>query len=307
MNQNHLFNKIRSNPIMLISLLAVLGISSLAVYPWKTHEPINSSSQISSTAEPTKNPSSNREVVFAGSGSNLSMIRILAAEFQKTAPELKIKVPPSIGSTGGINAVLDGKITVALISRPLREEEQKFGLRVIPYAQTAVVIGAHPTVSDDNVTYTDLIDIYKGTKTRWSDGEEIIVLSRDPGDSLIFVLQQNVPGFKEVYAESQEAKRWMTLFTDQESNQVLADTEHAIGLADLGVIITEKVKVKVLQVHGIAPTAENVTNGKYPFAKTLAFVLPPREISPEVGAFIDFVRSREGAKILSSYGFIPVQ
>ena len=246
-------------------------------------------------------------MIFAGSGSNLTIIRILAAEFQKKVPHFKIKVPPSIGSTGGINAVASGKITVGLISRPLRKKETQFDLRVIPYAQTAVVIAANPTVTDDNINSTDLVDIYNGTKNHWSDGQEIIVLSREPGDSLTQVFGEKIPGFKKAYDESQEAKRWKTLFTDQESDAALATTSGAIGFSDMGLIITEKVKIKPLKVDGIAPTNENVKNGKYPFNKTLAFVFPKQEISPEVQAFIDFVKSSEAEKILEAHGFIPLK
>ncbi|MBI2875544.1 MAG: sensor histidine kinase [Candidatus Tectomicrobia bacterium] len=40
------------------------------------------------------------------------------------------------------------------------------GLTVRPYAQTAIVLGAHPTVADDGITVEDLVRIYQGTKSR---------------------------------------------------------------------------------------------------------------------------------------------
>lgn len=59
------------------------------------------------------------------------------------------------------------------------------GLTVVPYAQTAIAISTHPTVAQDGITSSELIQIYKGTKSQWQDGQEIIVLTREAGDSSI--------------------------------------------------------------------------------------------------------------------------
>ncbi len=303
MDNNSSIKFFLSNPILSIFAIAIVGLSSCGVAPSETEKVTTLSSKNSSTATNR----SDRAMIFAGSGTNLYITRILAAEFAKSNPDIKIEVPASMGSTGGISAIIDGKITVALASRPLKKSEKKFGLRVIPYAQTAVVIGVNQAVKDDNITSADLIDIYKGTKTRWSDGQEIIVLTREPGDSLILILEKNIPGFKQVYRESQAAQRWKTLFTDQEMSETLTKIDFAIGLSDTGLIISEKRDIKILKLNGIAPNAENVKNRKYPLNRVLTFVLPKEEISPEARAFIDFVRSESGAKILEANGYFPVK
>ncbi len=307
-------NKNLPNLIIFIAGLSILGFFTFACSQSKTQDKNNSLISNKSTLELARNNASKKSqstenlLIFAGSGANLSITRILAREFNKSNPNIKIEVPSSIGSTGGINAVIDGQITVALASRPLREKEKKIGLRVIPYAQTAVVIGANSSVIDDNITFIDLLNIYKGTKTRWSDGQEIIVLSREPGDSSNLILFNNIPGFKEVYEQSQKDRRWQTFFTDQENNQALVKTPFAIGLTDTGLIANEQPNIKVLKVNGISPTAENVIDGKYLLTKTLSFILPSNsEIPFDVQAFIDFVRSSEGEKILKKHGYFPVR
>jgi len=42
-------------------------------------------------------------------------------------------------------------------------------------ARVSIVVGAHAAVADDEITFQELVEIYKGTKTRWKDGNEIIV------------------------------------------------------------------------------------------------------------------------------------
>jgi phosphate transport system substrate-binding protein len=244
-------------------------------------------------------------LVFAGSGSNLAIIRLQAKEFGRAHPEIKIEVPASIGSTGGIRAAADGAVAMGLVSRPLNEREKGLGLAVLPYARTAVVIGAHPSVADDGITSEELVRIYKGAKTRWKDGREIIVLTREPGDSSIEVLEREIQGFKDAYAESHRAKRWTTLYTDQKMNQVLARTPYAIGLSDMGAITAERLPIKALKVSGVPPTAENVSSGRYALVKTLAFVFLKDKLPAGTKAFLDFVRSREGEKILRANGYLP--
>jgi len=244
-------------------------------------------------------------MIFAGSGSNLPIMRILARAFEQQYPNIKLEVPVSIGSNGGIRAAADNAITAGLISRPLRDEEKGLGLTVIPYARTALVIAAHPSVADEAMTFADLVKIYQGVRTQWQDGQEIVVLTRQPGDSAIEVLEREVPGFKAVYAESQRHKRWTMLFTDQDMNQALTRTPYAIGLSNMGVIIAEQLPIKVLKVNGMLPSADNVLAHSYPLVQTQAFVFLPQRLSAAAKAFMDFVRSAEGESILRANGYMP--
>jgi phosphate transport system substrate-binding protein len=244
-------------------------------------------------------------VTFAGSGSNLAIVRTLAEAFSRTHPGIVIDVPSSIGSTGGIRAAAAGRISAGLISRPLREAEQGLGLTVLAYARVVIVIGAHPTVPDDGITSAELVEIYRGTRTRWRDGQEIIVLTREPGDSTIEVLERAVPGFKDAYAQGQRARRWTTLYTDQSMNRALSRTPFAVGFSDLGEIPLERLSIKPLAFDGVPPTAEQALKGRYPLVKTLAFVFKKDTLGPEARAFVDFVRSPEGHRILASLGYLP--
>lgn len=232
-------------------------------------------------------------------------MRLLVAAYARVRPEVAIELPSSIGSSGAVRAAADAAIAVGLVSRPLREREHGLGLTVVPYAHTAVVLAAHPTVADDGVTNDELVQIYRGTRTRWRNGREIVVLTREPGDSSIEVLEGVIPGFKDAYAESQGAKRWLTLYTDQVMAWTLAGTPYGIGLSDSGAIAAERLPLKVLKVNGMLPTPENVRSRAYPLVKTLSFVFRPEKLPPDARSFIDFARSAEGAALLAVSGYVP--
>lgn len=298
-----------------LPVVVALGLSTASLFIWRslTGQKRTQVNQTQVATVSTKNPiAANRELpssslVFAGSGGNLDIVRLLAKEFQKSHSQIAIDVPDSIGSSAGIKAAADQAISVGLTSRSLKDKEKKLGLTVITYARTAIVIGVHPSVVDDGITSKELIQIYQGTKSRWQDEQEIIVLTREPGDSSLAVLEQQIPKFKQVYAESQRAKRWTTLYTDQEMSQTLAKTPYAIGISDLGIITTEQLPIKALKVNGVSPTLKNLTSGKYPLFRSLSFVFLQDKLSAKAKTFLDFVQSSEGKKILRANGYLAIE
>lgn len=243
----------------------------------------------------------------AGSGVNLAITRLLAEAFMKDHPHVLIEIPGSIGSQGAISAVADGAITLGLISRPLKDKEKALGLVEKPYARVAMVIGSHPTVKEDDITSTDLIGILKGTKTRWSDGNDIIVQVREKFDSGFQILQKEIPGFSEAYLESLEAKRWSVYFTDQDANRALSMTPFAIGLTDYGMITAEKLNIKVLKFNGVFPSLQNMGNGTYPLIRQLQFAYLDGKLPDEAKAFLDFVFSEKGRVILQANNYLQVK
>ena len=130
----------------------------VAAYPGTEQRVQSDVVRVKNPLTPTVEPSS-RHLVFAGSGVNLQIVRLLAEAFKQSHPDefQKIDVPTTIGSTGAIQAVADGAITVGLISRPLKDQEKKLGLTVVPYAQTATAIATHPSVAEDGITSSELI------------------------------------------------------------------------------------------------------------------------------------------------------
>jgi phosphate transport system substrate-binding protein len=243
-------------------------------------------------------------LVFAGSGANLAITRLLAEAFTERRPDVRIEIPASLGSTGGIRAAADGAISVGLVSRPLRASEKGLGITVLPYARSPIVLAVHPTVAEDAITADDLVRIYQGTKTRWGDGSEIVLLTREPGDSSIEVLESEIPAFKAAHVTCRQAKRCTVLFTEQEMIHSLAERPRSLGLTDLGAIRAEGVLVKPLAFNGVRPTPEEVQRGRYPLVRTLAFVFRKEQLPAGAAAFLAFVRSKEGEKILRANGYI---
>jgi phosphate transport system substrate-binding protein len=245
------------------------------------------------------------ELTVAGSGSCLAIAQVLAREFTRHNPDITVSVPHSMGTAGGIKAAAEGAIDIGLVARLLKPEEELLNLTYRRFARAVVVLAANPSVAEDNIRGTDLVDIYAGTRSRWKNGRPIVVLTREPQDSSILALRSSIKGFGKAYDESWRNKTWTTLFTYQSMNHYLEKTPDALGISDLGSIAIEKLKVKPLAFDGVSPSPANVRNGRYPLALPYGFVYRARNLKAEAKEFLDFVQSAHGRKILEKYRYIP--
>ena len=235
----------------------------------------------------------------AGSGSNLPLTRDLVRAYQGPRPV----VHPSIGSGGGVRALLDGAIGIALVSRPLKPRERERGLVATPYARIPVVVAAHIDVPDKTITGDRLVQIYAGRETTWADGRQIFVLQREPGDSSHAVFADQLTGFADANEEAYRVNRWRVLYHDAAMEEALGNTLGSVGL-HAGTVAHRR-EIKTLAVDGVRPSPDAVADGSYPFAKDLAFVTVGKPAGA-AKAFIDFVRSEAGAAAIRAGGGVPV-
>lgn len=244
-------------------------------------------------------------VHLAGSGSNLALTRALADAFQAERPDLHVVVFDSIGSTGGVQAAYDDVIDLGLISRPLREREAALGLLTIPYARAPVVVAVNLGVPDESVTIEEIVDIYAGRRTRWSDGTPIVVLQRERGDSSHSAVGAVVPEFEAVNQAAYHEARWRVVDSDEAMQEALSITAGAVGLFDLGTISLRRLPVKPLRIAGIEPSEASVQSRRYPFAKDLEFVCvdQPTGVAAE---FLRFVDGEAGRRLMRRSGYIPL-
>jgi phosphate transport system substrate-binding protein len=245
-------------------------------------------------------------LVFAGCDSNIPLTRLLARVFMQTHPEVRIQLR-TVGSTNGVALAAAGAIQIGLVSRPLRDAEEGLGLAFLPYARTAVIIGADPDTPDTTLTTADLLSFYRGTKLTWNSGREVTFLTREEGDSSVASLKQAMPGFAEAYAAGSNTSHWTILYSEPRMHEALLTLPFALGLSDLGTTTLERLPIKVFSIDGIAPTPENIASGRYRFIKTLGFVWREDTLPASVRAFVKFVQSDDGAGLLRAHGYLPVR
>lgn len=242
----------------------------------------------------------------AGSGTALPALRVLVDAYRARTPGFQLTVAESIGSAGAPLAVRDGAATLGLMSRPLKESETP-GLCSVAFARDLLVLAAARDVPVRNVASADLVKIFSGTLRSLPGGpaREVHVLQREAGDSGSELFAEHVPGLKQALEDSLAARRWLVLFHDAEMQAALLQTPGAIGFFDLGALQSQKLPLQTLSIDGVAPSAEALAAGRYPFVKTLWFVV--RRGAPagdELGSFLGFARSAAGVATLEKAGYL---
>jgi phosphate transport system substrate-binding protein len=97
---------------------------------------------------------------IGGTGAALGAITQVVAAFQKKHPKAHCVIPPSLGSTGGINAVIAGALDLGLSSRPLTEAERRQGAVAFEYARTPFLLVTSHQVAGVNFTLKQVASLY---------------------------------------------------------------------------------------------------------------------------------------------------
>ena len=244
---------------------------------------------------------------IGGTGAALGTMRILADAFTRKNPDISVEVPGSLGSSGGIKAVIAGALDVGLSSRPLKSKERQAGARQIHYARTPFVLvtSAHDIDPGPALSSPELIEIFSGASTRWDDGTPIRIILRGERDTSTRLLISAFEGMQAALATARAIPGIPVTPTEQDNMDLAESLAGSLTTASLTALLAENRALTQVVIDGVAPTLDNLANGSYRISKSSYIVTGP-EISPPARAFIQFVLSADGAAILRATGNLPI-
>src|SRR4029079_12567821 len=97
-------------------------------------------------ASPPPAKAETRTLEVVGTGDGIDLLRAVAASFNEQEKSLRIEVPASIGSGGGIAAVGSGKAVLGRVARKLSDAEAASGIIYSPIARLPSAFFVHPGV-----------------------------------------------------------------------------------------------------------------------------------------------------------------
>lgn len=247
-----------------------------------------------------------KTIIITGTGASIGTMELMAKDFQKEHPLAKVRVLPSIGSTGSIRAVREGKIDIGLSSRPLKPEERSEEIIAEPYGITAFIFGVQSSNPTTGFTLAEIEEIYAGKRKTWPDGTPIRLILRPRSDAYSAYLENINPGMKSASTQAHSVPGVFVGNTDQDAAVQIEKTPGSFGTTSSAVITSEKRKIKPLCVDGTAPTRANIIAGKYSYKMTLFLVYKKDKYKGSIKDFIEFVFSRDGQKILSNNGQVTL-
>jgi phosphate transport system substrate-binding protein len=246
-------------------------------------------------------PAAAEGFTIGGSGAALGTMKLLATEFTASNPDVPITILPSLGSRGGIKAMLDGAIGLAVLSRPMNEEERKLGAVETEYARTPFVFAVSAKSGVFAITTRELADIYAGRMTTWPDGSTVRVVLRPAGDIDSEMIRSISPDIRRGVLEAERRPGVRFSVTDQDAANSIERIPGAIGAITLALVASENRPLRALRLDGKEPALKNAISGDYPYHKRLFLVTGGKRL-PAVERFIAFVRTPPARRIIEGNG-----
>ena len=241
---------------------------------------------------------------IGGTGSALGGMQRLADAFKSQHPGIDVIVLPSLGSGGGIKALIAGKIELCVSARPLNAEETAAGLVEREYARTPLVFATRLETAADGVTLAQLAAVYHGDLATWPDGSRLRLVMRPASEADTAFLRTLSPEMDKAVDAAISRDELFVAINDQDDAKALEDIRGSLGVISVGQMLSENRMLKPLTLDGRAGTTEALRDGTYPYAKHLS-VMTGSEPSPTTAAFLAFLLSAEGGHLLNDAGYLP--
>jgi phosphate transport system substrate-binding protein len=243
-------------------------------------------------------------------------------------PEFRLRYTEPVaqkpGSGTASTMLIDGQVSFAQTARPLEDEEYEkakirgFGLEQVPVFIDGIAFYTHPSVKVPGLSLDRVQAIFMGKITNWKQvgGPDLPIkpFSQDPKASSVISLLLKDKG-------NDLGRNVQIIYDISDAIRKVSSTPGAISYASPSLVIKQRkirpVKLAKAYTNKYVPfiTKQNQVNteafrdGSYPLTRRL-FVVIRRDgtLDEQAGlAYINFLLSKEGQKLIEKAGFVPIR
>ena len=246
------------------------------------------------------------KIVMAGSTTVLPIAQKTAEVFMNDNSGVDISVRGG-GSSVGIAALIDGTCDIADASRAIKdtEIEKAAANGRDPVAHIVAMDGIAVVVNKSNpiskLSKKQVRDIFTGKISDWSqlggNPGKIVVVSRDTSSGTFEAFGELVMNKEKVMPSA------LMQASNQAVAQNIAQTPSGIGYVGLGFMSGD---LKALEIEGVMPSKETVLSGEYPVTRPL-FMYSNGKPQGMTKEFLDFIKSKEGQKLVEEQGYVGLK
>ncbi len=276
-------------------LLITVVIASLAL--------VGCTQKAPAPAEKPAEPALSGTVTMAGSTSVQPLSEELSTAFMDKNKEVRIEVAGG-GSGAGVKAAQTKTADIGAASRDIKSSET--GIKAIVICMDGIAVVVNPKSTVDELTMDQVKDIFSGKITNWKEvggsDSQIVVVNREEGSGTRGAFEEIVlhKGDKVPFTDKAIIQNSTGVVREAVSKDV-----NAIGYISLGGLNNT---VKPVKVDGAEATVDNIKSKKYPIARPFNYLVNEAQAPSEVAqAFIDYVLSDEGQKIVEENGYITAK
>ncbi|MBI5100277.1 MAG: phosphate ABC transporter substrate-binding protein [Nitrospirae bacterium] len=241
---------------------------------------------------------------ITGSGCSVSIPGYLAELAMVYEKESGVRVAVrGGGSLQGLHDLANNRVDFAASCKSKSPDDPE-DLDFTTVAWDALVFVVHKSNPVNTITPEQVRDIYDGRITNWRQlgGPDL------PFKSFIATKMGGV-------GESLSQMVLKGKSVTKQNNSILLSSSVAIweqlvektpgGFASSGFSSARKRNVKMLKVNGVSPTKVNISTDKYPLRRPL-YIVMKKNTRPEARRFLDYVLSKKGQGLISSYGMVSL-
>ena len=241
------------------------------------------------------------KIVVGGSGSLTDEVNDAAKAYMAKNPNDNVEVrQESMSTTGGIEGVITGRLTIGLISRALNDGEKgKLISRAIARSMAGVVI--HKSILIGALSDRQVCDIFSGKIKSWKEvgggNGKIVVLTRTRDDNNTDTFRNAMGCFKDLKISAEA----LSLARGSEVLDALDKRPGTIAITNLGSNFRDHNNIKAIAVNGVAPSSETVKSEKYKFYHEHSAITlgEPQGLAKR---FLHYLNTIDGQKFLASRG-----
>lgn len=246
-------------------------------------------------------PAAAQELKIGGTGSVTEAMRQLAPAFAAETG-ITLTILPSLGTTGANNALMDGKLGLAIGGRDLRDREKARGLQVSGHLRTPFGF-VTSREGPDNLRRADIVGLHQTANPTWPDGMPLLFVLRPVDETDNELLAGFFPGMAGATAQLRKRRDISVAATDQDNADAAERTKGSLVAATLAQVKAEGRNLRFVAIDGVRPTMQTYVDGSYRYVKLLYLVAPP-EPSGEAKAFLDFLAKPKTQARLNDLGLI---
>ncbi|MCT2535242.1 substrate-binding domain-containing protein [Aquibacillus koreensis] len=213
------------------------------------------------------------------------------------------------------NRLINGEVDMVFMAHPsetqMKMAESKVGdLELTPIGREAFVFFVHKDNPVNTLTVEQIQGIYAGEITNWSevdgDDEAIRAFQRPEGSGSQTALINMMDGTPLMDPPSEDIVSAMGGIIRETSNY--QNRTNAIGYSfrHFSQEMVVDGKIKHIAIEGLSPTKENIQNDSYPIIGEFYAITAGSE-NPHLDAFVEWILSDQGQKIIDLTGYVPIK
>lgn len=239
---------------------------------------------------------------IGGTGAGMVTMAALATAIE-AGSGVTLRTLPSLGSAGGMRALNDGRIDLAVTGRPISAGEAKGGAQVALALRTAFVfVTSEPGAP--SLRAAEILAAYSDPKAKWPSGQPVVLVLRQRSDADATLLDRMLDGMAPAVERTRKRPEVLVSMVDDDNAELAERTAGSLATMSYSQLMIEARKLRAVAIDGVAPSLETFADGRYPYGRPFYLVVPAKPGDATL-RLLTFLRSPAGVDALRKAYSLP--